>query len=64
MAAMSGVASPCLTCSKGAPGNTLSSDVELRNAVLTHRPIGASDEPYPDWTRALNGQSGVYVIRE
>jgi hypothetical protein len=40
------------------------SDVELRNAGLTYRPIGASGEPYPPWVRALDGKSGVYVIRE
>jgi hypothetical protein len=37
---------------------------ELRNAALVYRPIGASWEPYPDWVRALDGKSGVYVIRE
>ena len=40
------------------------SDAELRNAGLIYRPIGASGEPYPDWIRALDGKSGVYVIRE
>jgi len=40
------------------------SEAELRNAALTYRPIGASGEPYPDWIRALDGESGVYVIRE
>jgi len=40
------------------------SDAELRNAGLTYRPIGASGEPYPDWIRALDDKSGVYVIRE
>lgn len=39
-------------------------DAELRNAGLTYRPIGASGEPYPAWVRALDGKSGVYVIRE
>lgn len=37
---------------------------ELRNAGLVYRPVGASGEPYPDWVRALDGKSGVYVIRE
>lgn len=36
----------------------------LRNAGLTYRPIGERGEPYPEWVRALDGQSGVYVIRE
>lgn len=40
------------------------SEAELRNAGLIYRPIGASGEPYPDWIRALDGKSGVYVIRE
>jgi hypothetical protein len=35
-----------------------------RNASLTYRPVGQRGEPYPDWVRALDGQSGVYVIRE
>jgi hypothetical protein len=37
---------------------------EPRNAGLTYRPLGATGEPYPDWVRALDGKSGVYVIRE
>lgn len=37
---------------------------ELRNASLTYRPLGSTGEPYPDWVRALHGQSGIYVIRE
>jgi len=41
-----------------------SSEAELRNAGLVYRPIGASGEHYPDWIRALDGKSGVYVIRE
>ncbi|HEU4731286.1 MAG TPA: hypothetical protein VFT22_25505 [Kofleriaceae bacterium] len=45
-------------------GVTSSRDPEPRNAGLTYRPIGASGEPYPDWIRALDGKSGVYVIRE
>lgn len=35
-----------------------------RNASLTYRPVGDRGEPYPDWIRALDGKSGVYVIRE
>lgn len=38
--------------------------LELRNASLTYRPIGATGEAYPAWVRALRGASGVYVIRE
>lgn len=40
------------------------SEAELRNAGLIYRPIGATGERYPDWIRALDGKSGVYVIRE
>lgn len=40
------------------------SDSQLRNAALKYRPIGGSGEPYPDWVRALDGKSGVYVLRE
>jgi hypothetical protein len=40
-----------------------SSDLQLRNASLSYRPIGASGR-YPDWVRALRGKSGVYLIRE
>lgn len=36
----------------------------LRNAGLIYRPVGDRGEPYPDWVRALDGKSGVYVIRE
>jgi hypothetical protein len=36
----------------------------LRNGGLIYRPVGDRGEPYPDWVRALNGKSGVYVIRE
>jgi len=39
-------------------------DAEARNAALKYRPVGASGEPYPDWVRALDGKSGVYIIRE
>lgn len=39
-------------------------DSEARNAALKYRPVGASGEPYPDWVRALDGKSGVYIIRE
>jgi len=31
---------------------------------LRFRPVGYSGGPYPAWVRALDGQSGVYVIRE
>lgn len=41
-----------------------SSDAELRNTRLVYRPVGASGERYPDWVRALDGKSGVYVIKE
>src|ERR1044071_169672 len=37
--------------------------LELRNASLSYRPIGATGR-YPDWVRALRGKSGVYLIRE
>jgi hypothetical protein len=40
------------------------SEAELRNAGLIYRPIGATGERYPEWIRALDGKSGVYVIRE
>jgi hypothetical protein len=45
----------------GVAGNALPG---ARNAGFTYRPIGASGDAYPDWVRALKGQSGVYVIRE
>jgi hypothetical protein len=35
-----------------------------RNGSLTYRTIGGKGEAYPDWVRALDGKSGVYVIRE
>ena len=41
-----------------------SGDLELRNAQLLFRPLGTSGERYPDWVRALDGKSGVYVIKE
>jgi len=41
-----------------------SDTAELRNAGLTYRSLGSTSEPYPDWVRALDGKSGVYVIRE
>jgi hypothetical protein len=44
--------------------NDVSSDAELRNAGLIYRPVGATGERYPDWLRALDGKSGVYVIKE
>lgn len=37
---------------------------ELRNARLVYRPIGQTGEAYPRWVRALDGKSGVYVIKE
>lgn len=40
------------------------SDAEIRNAGLIYRPVGASGERYPAWVRALDGKSGVYVIKE
>ena len=40
------------------------SDSEVRNAALKYRPVGDSGEPYPDWVRALDGKSGVYILRE
>src|SRR5215468_11835733 len=49
--------------SRGPDGNTASGDLGLRNASLSYRPIGASGR-YPAWVRALNGKSGVYLIRE
>ena len=42
----------------------LPSDAELRNAGLIYRPVGTTGERYPDWVRALDGKSGVYVIKE
>jgi hypothetical protein len=42
----------------------VASDAELRNAGLIYRPVGATGERYPDWIRALDGKSGVYVIKE
>lgn len=36
----------------------------MRNAALKYRPVGGSGEPYPDWVRALDGKSGVYILRE
>lgn len=39
-------------------------DADVRNAALKYRPVGGSGEPYPDWVRALDGKSGVYILRE
>jgi hypothetical protein len=39
-------------------------DSEVRNAALKYRPVGGSGESYPDWVRALDGKSGVYILRE
>ena len=46
------------------PGPEEISDAELRNAGLIYRPVGTSGERYPEWIRALDGKSGVYVIKE
>jgi hypothetical protein len=35
-----------------------------RNASLVYRAVGASGERYPEWVRQLDGESGVYVIRD
>jgi hypothetical protein len=35
-----------------------------RNAGLVYRPLGASGERYPEWVRELDGEAGVYVIRD
>jgi hypothetical protein len=43
-----------------APGPTM----VARNASLQYRPVGERGQAYPDWVRALDGKSGVYVIRE
>lgn len=48
---------------RSADHDRTSSELRLRNASLSYRPIGASGR-YPDWLRALRGKSGVYVIRE
>jgi hypothetical protein len=41
---------------------------EYRNRAgppgLRYRSVGRTLEPYPEWVRALRGQSGVYVIRD
>jgi hypothetical protein len=37
-------------------------DADARNSALKYRPVGASGEPYPDWVRALDGKSGVYIL--
>jgi hypothetical protein len=39
----------------------------IRNAGaerLVYRPVGKRGDPYPEWLRALRGESGVYVIRQ
>jgi murein DD-endopeptidase MepM/ murein hydrolase activator NlpD len=36
----------------------------LRNGGLIYRPVGARGEPYPQWVRDLDGESGVYLIRQ
>jgi hypothetical protein len=40
------------------------SEPGVRNGGLVYRRVVAPGEPYPAWVRALDGQSGVYVIRE
>jgi hypothetical protein len=50
---------PCVV-----PGPEGISDAELRNAGLIYRPVGTSGERYPEWIHALDGKSGVYVIKE
>jgi hypothetical protein len=47
-----------------APDLATTGDTELRNAALIYRPVGATGERYPAWIRALDGKSGVYVIKE
>ena len=40
-------------------------DQGLRNAgSLNYRSVGKSGDRYPAWIRALQGKSGVYLIRE
>lgn len=38
--------------------------VEGEGARLEFLPVGMPGAPYPAWVRALDGASGVYVIRE
>ena len=48
-----------------APDLATTRDTELRNAPrLIYRPVGTTGERYPAWIRALDGKSGVYVIKE
>jgi hypothetical protein len=47
-----------------APELAASGNAELRNAGLIYRPVGTTGERYPAWIRALDGKSGVYVIKE
>ena len=35
-----------------------------RRSSLVYRSVGRRGEPYPAWVRALDGRSGVYVIRD
>ncbi|MGE0397225.1 MAG: peptidoglycan DD-metalloendopeptidase family protein [Kofleriaceae bacterium] len=43
----------------------IESSLSPRNGTLSaYRAVGDSGDPYPDWVRALRGESGVYVIRE
>ena len=48
---------------KPSTGNTQPPD-EYRNRGFRFRSVGQPGEPYPDWVRALQGKSGVYVFRE
>jgi hypothetical protein len=51
---------PSSGCGAAAPPRPRNAGV----ARLVYRPVGDRGEPYPDWLRALRGESGVYVIRE
>ncbi|MBV8757170.1 MAG: peptidoglycan DD-metalloendopeptidase family protein [Deltaproteobacteria bacterium] len=41
-----------------------STTMVARNGGFLYRPVGAANEPYPEWVRALRGKAGVYVIRD
>lgn len=56
--------SPAAPKPKPPDGPVTSPSQVARNASLTYRTVGDRGEPYPDWLRALDGKSGVYVIRE
>jgi hypothetical protein len=56
---------PCLVGGSAVPrAHQRAPRAAHRNRALSFRPVGGRNEPYPDWVRALKGQSGVYVIRE